>query len=145
MPGTVGVYVPLLIARGRPVASGLALALSVVLLGAGASLYAWCVWSFATIGRGTPAPIDAPKALVIRGPYRFTRNPMYAGVLTVILGWAVLYRAPVLAGYALGVTCCFHLFIVLYEEPHLRGVFGPEFDAYTARVGRWWPRMRVRS
>ena len=145
MPGTVGVYVPVLIARGRPAAAGLPLGVACALLVVGGGLYAWCVWNFALLGQGTPAPIDAPKALVIRGPYRFTRNPMYAGVLMVILGWAVLFRAPVLGGYALGVACCFHLFIVLYEEPHLRGVFGREFDDYTTRVGRWWPRVKRRT
>jgi len=97
------------------------------------------VWDFARFGRGTPAPIDAPKRLVTRGLYRYTRNPMYVGVLTVILGWAVLFRAWALVAYALAVWSCFHSFIILYEEPHLRAQFGKEYEEYRVRVSRWLP------
>jgi protein-S-isoprenylcysteine O-methyltransferase Ste14 len=144
VPGTVGVYVPLLLARGRPAASGPALAVALAVLALGASIYAWCVWDFASFGRGTPAPIDAPKKLVVRGLYRYTRNPMYVGVLTVILGWAVLFRAASLVLYALVVGTLFHLFIVLYEERHLAGEFGSQYEAYRSRVPRWLPGPRHR-
>lgn len=139
-PGTVGVYLPLLLGGEREAASGMRLALAVCLLAAGAAIYAWCVWDFATFGRGTPAPIDAPKRLVVRGLYRHTRNPMYLGVLTVIAGWALCFGAPALLLYALAVWTCFHLFVVLYEEPHLAGEFGDEYRRYRAQVGRWLPR-----
>jgi protein-S-isoprenylcysteine O-methyltransferase Ste14 len=76
-------------------------------------VYAWCAWAFARHGRGTPAPIDAPNRLVTQGPYRYTRNPMYVGVLMVILGWAALYESMTLVVYAGLVGLCFHLFIVL--------------------------------
>src|SRR5215510_1528724 len=101
VPGTVGVYVPLVLARHRSPASGLGFFLALALLVIGAVIYAWCVWDFATFGRGTPAPIDAPKKLVVRGLYRYTRNPMYVGVLTVIIGWAVLFQAAALVLYVL--------------------------------------------
>ena len=140
VPGTVAVYIPLLIAQNRPFASGPMLALALAVLSLGAAIYAWCVWDFATFGRGTPAPIDAPKKLVVRGLYRHTRNPMYVGVLTVILGWAVFFRAPNLVLYALVVGTCFHLFIVLYEERHLAGEFGSQYEAYCSQVARWLPR-----
>jgi protein-S-isoprenylcysteine O-methyltransferase Ste14 len=143
-PGTLAVYLPLLLARGRPRADGPMLALAVALLAAGVAIYAWCVWDFASYGRGTPAPIDAPKRVVMRGLYRFTRNPMYVGVLTVILGWAAFFAAPVVAGYALVVATSFHLFVRLYEEPHLTRTFGDDYRAYCARVGRWLPRLRRR-
>src|SRR2546422_8749332 len=136
VPGTVAVYVPLLIARGRSPASGVACPLAVVVLALGASTYAWSVWDFATFGRGTPAPIDAPKRLVVRGLYRYARNPMYVGVLTVILGWALLFQALELVLYALVVAAGFQTFIVLYEEPHLRAIFGSEYQQYCGRVGR---------
>jgi protein-S-isoprenylcysteine O-methyltransferase Ste14 len=141
VPGTVAVYVPLLLARQRSLACGPLLALAVAILFLGSAIYGWCVWDFATFGRGTPAPIDAPKRLVSRGLYHYTRNPMYVGVLTVILGWALLFRASVLLLYALAIGVCFHLFIVLYEERHLRRAFGTEYDEYCARVGRWLPRL----
>ena len=144
VPGTVAVYLPLRIVRHRFIVAGPALGAGCLLLLVGASIYAWCVWDFATFGRGTPAPIDAPKKLVVHGLYRYTRNPMYTGVLTVILGWAVLFGAVELVLYALVVGTCFQLFIVLYEEPHLRGEFGSEYAAYCAQVGRWLPRVRPR-
>jgi protein-S-isoprenylcysteine O-methyltransferase Ste14 len=142
VPGTVAVYIPLLIAQHRSPASGLALAFALAVLVCGAAIYAWCVWDFATFGRGTPAPIDAPKKLVVRGLYRYIRNPMYMGVLTVILGWAALFRIGNLVLYALVVGTCFHLFIVLYEERHLEGEFAEQYEAYRSQVARWLPRPR---
>lgn len=142
VPGTVAVYVPLLIVRGHSPASGLAFAVALALLIAGAAIYAWCVWDFATSGRGTPAPLGAPKKLVVRGLYHHTRNPMYIGVLTSILGWAALFRAPSLVLYTLVVGACFHLFVVLYEERHLAAEFGNEYEAYRSEVARWLPLPR---
>jgi protein-S-isoprenylcysteine O-methyltransferase Ste14 len=142
IPGTVAVYVPLSIARTRQPATGFASAFALVLLVVGSAIYAWCIWDFATFGRGTPAPIDAPKRLVVRGLYRYSRNPMYVGVLTVIFGWVVLFQANALVIYALIVGLCFHCFVVFYEEPHLQGSFGKEYVDYRARVGRWLPRLR---
>lgn len=144
VPGTVAVYVPLLIAGGRPRAADAREPIATALLVAGGAIYAWCVWDFASFGRGTPIPIDAPRRLVVRGLYRVTRNPMYVGVLTVILGWAVLFRSAPLLIYALCVGSCFHAFVVLHEERHLRREFGEEYAAYCARVGRWLPRLRTR-
>jgi protein-S-isoprenylcysteine O-methyltransferase Ste14 len=137
MPGTVAVYLPLWLLAGEPSAVGPSLWLGALLIAAGASVYLWCVWDFATFGRGTPAPIDAPKKLVVRGLYRYTRNPMYVGVVTVIAGWALVYRSATLLGYGAIVATCFTVFVVLYEEPHLSRVFGAEYDDYKRRVGRW--------
>jgi protein-S-isoprenylcysteine O-methyltransferase Ste14 len=145
VPGTVAVYLPLRIVRNRHVVTGPAFGAGCLLLLLGASIYAWCVWDFATFGRGTPAPIDAPKKLVGRGLYRYSRNPMYTGVLTVILGWAMLFGAYELVLYALVVGACFQSFIVFFEEPHLRAEFGSEYKEYCARVGRWLPRLRARQ
>jgi len=144
IPGTVAVYAPCALGGAMPSESVLARSAAVVLLLAGAGIYAWCVWDFAHYGRGTPAPIDAPKKLVARGLYRVTRNPMYVGVLCVILGWAALFETPSLLLYALGVGLAFHLFVVLYEEPHLRKVFGAPYEEYRASVGRWLPKVARR-
>jgi len=140
-PGTVAVYVPLLIVHNRSPLAGPWLVVSSALFLIGGAIYCWCVWDFATFGRGTPAPIDAPRKLVIRGLYRYIRNPMYVGVLTTILGWAVLFQAPGLLVYSLCVGVCFHLFVILYEEPHLRKAFGDSYEEYRAYVGRWLPRI----
>jgi protein-S-isoprenylcysteine O-methyltransferase Ste14 len=137
VPGTVAVYLPLLLAGDRAPAWGPA---ALVLFGFGAGLYGWCVWDFARFGRGTPAPIDAPRRLVVHGPYRVVRNPMYVAVLAVIAGQAVLFRTPALLVYGAAIVGCFALFVTLYEEPHLRRTFGAEYEDYTARVGRWLPR-----
>jgi protein-S-isoprenylcysteine O-methyltransferase Ste14 len=140
VPGTVGVYVPLYLAQGEPVATGALLPIAVIVLATGGAIYAWCVWDFASFGRGTPAPIDAPKRLVVRGLYRYTRNPMYVGVLTVLLGWAILFQAATILLYAICVGVCFHLFVVLYEEQRLMRQFGAEYQEYCTNVGRWLPR-----
>ena len=139
VPGTVGVYVPLLLAGAWSSVSAWAAVLAVPVLAGGAAIYGWCVWDFARLGRGTPAPIDAPKRLVARGLYRYTRNPMYVGVLVVILGWAILFQNGVLVLYVGLVGLGFHLMVVFYEEPHLHRTFGDEYDAYRTRVGRWFP------
>lgn len=144
VPGTVAVYVPLSLAAGRPLGSGVWLLAALVLFGAGGGIYAWCVWDFASFGLGTPAPIDAPRRLVVRGLYRYSRNPMYVGVLAVILGQAALWRASGILLWGLGVGVCFQLFVVLYEEPHLARTFGTSYEQYRARVGRWLPRPRRR-
>ncbi len=142
IPGTVAVYVPWLIAGNRPIVSGPGFAAAIVVLVIGGAVYAWCVWDFAVSGRGTPLPIDAPKTLVVRGLYRYTRNPMYVGVVLVILGWAILFAAWSLLVYAACVGAGFQLFVVLYEEGHLRREFGSQYDDYCARVPRWGPRIR---
>ena len=145
VPGTVAVYGPLLVARNNVAASGATFAVAMLLLAAGGATYAWCLWDFATFGRGTPAPIDAPKKLVVRGLYRYTRNPMYLGVLTVILGWAVLFQTAGLLFYALVFGICFQLFVVFYEERHLHRQFGREYDRYRTRVPRWLPKIGRRE
>ncbi len=140
VPGSVAVYLPRMLARGEAVDSPLALAASIAAFTLGGAVYAWCLWDFAIHGRGTPAPIDAPKQLVLRGLYRCVRNPMYVGVLTVILGWVIRFQEGRLAAYGLTVAICFHLFIVLYEEPHLTRLFGAQYEEYRGTVGRWLPR-----
>jgi protein-S-isoprenylcysteine O-methyltransferase Ste14 len=146
VPGTFGVYIPMAIARGtgaRAGGVGLFWLLGFGLLIVGTLIYLICVMEFAVRGRGTPAPIDAPKRLVVSGLYQYVRNPMYVGVLSVVLGWTFLSRSPELLGYAALLALVFHGFIRLYEEPALRKQFGQQYDRYTAEVGRWLPRRSV--
>jgi protein-S-isoprenylcysteine O-methyltransferase Ste14 len=137
IPGTVAVYLPLWLSTDRALSAGSTLWLGGLLVAVGVTLYAWCLWDFAILGRGTPAPIDAPKRLIVRGPYRCTRNPMYVGVLTVVFGWALVFRSAELLAYGAVVAGCFQGFVVHYEEPHLSRVFGREYESYRRRVGRW--------
>ncbi len=142
VPGTVAVYIPLVASRGDSPASGPLLGIGIALLTLGVAVYVWCVWDFATRGAGTPAPIDAPKRLVIRGLYSYSRNPMYVGVLIAILGWTAVFGSVDLLLYAAAVGTLFHLRVVLYEEPHLRGEFGDEYETYRASTNRWLPKFR---
>jgi len=131
VPGTVVVWLPWWILSASSSAgklhNGLALAawitgLLVILAGLG--IAGCCVKDFMRIGRGTPAPIDPPKVLVIQGLYRRVRNPMYLGVLLILAGESLATASIRLAAYSLLVFCCFHLFVVFYEEPVLRRRFG---------------------
>jgi protein-S-isoprenylcysteine O-methyltransferase Ste14 len=108
---------------------------------AGAALALWCIFTFAAIGKGTPAPFDPPRRLVIRGPYRFVRNPMYIGAGLALASAALFYKSLPLLGYAGFFLLATHLFVVFYEEPALRRTFGQEYEAYCRQVGRWWPSV----
>ena len=109
----------------------------------GAALVAWCVVSFVRIGRGTPAPFDAPRRLVVRGPYRFVRNPMYMGAALALAGAALFCQSAALLVYCAAFLLCFHLFVILYEEPTLRRKFGREYEGYCRQVRRWWPGLHA--
>lgn len=148
VPGTVAVYVPWFLSsrdgRGTVLSwhAPQVLALGPLLLGS--AIYFWCLWNFAVYGRGTPAPIDAPKHLVVRGLYRYIRNPMYVGVFLVVAGWALFFQSPIILIYGVCVAVGFHLFIVFYEEPILRKKFGESYICYCEQAGRWVPKIPKR-
>jgi protein-S-isoprenylcysteine O-methyltransferase Ste14 len=123
----------------RPPAIGVSQFAGMVIGAAGAVIALWCVFTFAFIGRGTPAPFDPPRRLVIRGPYRFVRNPMYIGAGLALAGVALFYGSLVLLGFTCGFFLAAHLFVLWYEEPTLRRTFGQEYEAYCRRVQRWRP------
>lgn len=100
----------------------------------------WCILSFVFLGRGTPFPLDPPRKLVTRGPYRFVRNPMYLGAALALAGAAVLYKSIPLLSYAILFIAITHLFVLFYEEPTLRKMFGDDYNVYCSKVGRWWPK-----
>jgi protein-S-isoprenylcysteine O-methyltransferase Ste14 len=84
------------------------------------------VRDFFVAGRGTLAPWDPPRHLVVVGLYRFVRNPMYVSVLTVVVGWWLATGSRLLAGYAVVLAIGFHLRVLYHEEPWLRRQFGEE-------------------
>ena len=106
----------------------------------GAALALWCVGAFAWIGKGTPAPFDPPRRLVIRGPYRFVRNPMYIGAALAVASAALYFGSWALLLFVAGFLLVCHTFVLVYEEPHLRRIFGPEYQDYCLHVHRWLPR-----
>jgi protein-S-isoprenylcysteine O-methyltransferase Ste14 len=110
------------------------------LLGGGIVL--WCARDFYVIGKGTLAPWDPPRKLVIIGLYKFTRNPMYVGVLGCVAGWSLIAGSPLLIVYMAILALGFHLRVVFYEEPLLARQFGPVWTQYSATVNRWLPKLR---
>jgi protein-S-isoprenylcysteine O-methyltransferase Ste14 len=110
-------------------------------IGAGVVLLAMCIVEFARSGRGTLSPLDPPRDLVVRGLYRYVRNPMYLSVTTIVLGEAMLTRSSALAVYWVVWFACANLFVIGYEEPTLRQMFGRSYEDYTRRVGRWIPTL----
>ena len=111
---------------------------------AGAVICLSCIWNFIFVGRGTPAPFDAPKQLVVVGPYRYVRNPMYLGFALVLLGEAIMVAAFSwrLVEYASAMVVAVNLLVIFYEEPTLTKLFGEEYGRYRAHVHRWIPRLR---
>jgi protein-S-isoprenylcysteine O-methyltransferase Ste14 len=147
LPGTVAGYIPLRILRatGRfhvPGFSPSSCAAALILV-AGGIILLRCVWDFFAAGEGTLAPIDAPKRLVVRGLYRFTRNPMYNGVIGILAGEAWLFHSLDLVDYALVVLVVFHLFVVIYEERALEARFGESYRDYRRLVPRWGFTIRA--
>lgn len=115
-----------------------------ILIAFGALVALHCVLTFAWIGKGTPAPFDPPRHLVVSGPYRSVRNPMYIGAATALAGAALFFESAALLAFAVGFLITAHLFVVLYEEPTLRRTFGVEYHVYCETVHRWLP-MRSRD
>jgi protein-S-isoprenylcysteine O-methyltransferase Ste14 len=147
VPGTVVGIVPWLLLQSSGEAVHLSPSLwliGLLPLLVGVGLYFWCAGAFTFIGKGTPAPIDAPIFLVRSGPYQWVRNPMYLAVLSTIIGEAILFHSLLLVGYALLIWVVAHLFVVLYEEPSLRRRFGESYEAYLRSVPCWLPRFSPR-
>ncbi len=111
-----------------------------ILMLLGASIALACVGSFVAYGRGTPAPFDPPTEFVAVGPYRWVRNPMYVGALTLLTGFGLWHRSVVMLALPPVLTLVVHCFVVFYEEPQLERRFGERYSRYLASVRRWLPR-----
>jgi protein-S-isoprenylcysteine O-methyltransferase Ste14 len=140
-PGVVTVLVPFLILGGpvieaRPVLASVRI-LAVLLGVTGGAALLHCIWAFAFHGKGTLAPIDPPGVLVVRGLYRHTRNPMYLAVLSVLTAESLFFGNSTVLFYAAMMVIGFHLFVLLYEEPHLKRQFGECYQDYCRVVPRW--------
>jgi protein-S-isoprenylcysteine O-methyltransferase Ste14 len=129
----------------RPAAFEIQQIIAVIVGITGAAIAVWCILTFATIGKGTPAPFDPPQKLVIEGPYRFVRNPMYVGASLALTGAAIFYQSWFLFSYAAFFFLVSHLFVVFYEEPVLRRTFGDDYEVYCNKVKRWWPGLHCNS
>lgn len=144
VPGVVVIYAPVqiaLAAEAAPALPWLRWATLPFWL-AGAAGIVWCVWDFTFTGRGTPLPLDPPRELVVRGLYRYVRNPMYTSAVLILSGHVLWFQAPWLLLYTAGVFLAFAGFVRWYEEPHLRRTFGEAYERYCRSVPRWLPHLR---
>lgn len=144
LPGIVAVLAPLLIAlfdpwRGETWLFGL------IVICAGALVLLWCIRDFYVSGKGTLGPWDPPKRLVVVGLYRWVRNPMYVGVLFLVVGWALCLASLFLAGYSALLAVGFHARVIMHEEPRLDAQFGQEWRNYRLKVPRWIPRITSKN
>lgn len=126
-----------------PDSFGVIQVIGIVLAVMGAGIAFSCVLTFALFGRGTPAPFDPPRRLVLRGPYGIVRNPMYLGAGLALIGAALFYSSTGLLTYACLFLLSAHLLVIFYEEPTLRRTFGAEYEEYVRRVRRWLPRVPI--
>jgi protein-S-isoprenylcysteine O-methyltransferase Ste14 len=145
-PGTVVVLIPWLITGwiSHPPFFGLA---PVRLIGAamtiaGGGLLPDAFVRFALEGGGTPAPVMPTRHLVVSGPYRYVRNPMYLAVVAAILGQSLFFGSLGLSAYGAIVWLACHVFVLVYEEPAMRRTYPGDYAAYEAGVGRWLPRLK---
>jgi len=122
-----------------PANLGIAQVVGMVVGGSGAVVAIWSIVTFVAIGRGTPAPFDPPQRLVVVGPYRVVRNPMYCGAALALSGAALFYESWALLLYTAAFALLMHAFVVAYEEPTLRATFGAPYLRYCTSVHRWWP------
>lgn len=108
----------------------------------GLALFAWCLYLFAARGKGTLAPWDPPRKLVVSGPYRYVRNPMISGVLFIIAGEALVHGSRTLGIWFLTVFVINQVYFMISEEPMLESRFGEDYRVYRKNVPRWIPRLR---
>lgn len=136
LPGLVAFAIPIAIAlsTNRLVRQA---GLAAVPLCLGTLLLLWCVREFYIAGRGTLAPWDPPRHLVTTGPYAVSRNPMYMGVVAILIGWCLLWDSRTLIIYTVSFAIGFHLRVPLFEEPWAARQFGSEWQSYRDRVSRW--------
>ena len=136
-------YIPLALLRvGSRIETGVIAFFAIPLWLIGSLMILRCFWDFTFKGRGTPVPSDPPKELVITGFYRYVRNPIYVGVLSIFLGHFLWFGYWALLIYTVFAFIGVHSFVVLYEEPTLKRKFGVGYEEYLKKVPRWIPKFR---
>lgn len=136
LPGTIAFAIPLLFLAPR-LENVVLDPLGYLPLLVGLIILFWCIAEFYIQGRGTLAPWSPPQRVVITGLYRYSRNPMYIGVLLILSGWSILFHGIALIAYTVFMVFAFHLRVILYEEKWQARVFGEQWQVYKARVPRW--------
>ena len=108
----------------------------------GGILVLTCLGKFIAKGRGTPAPFDPPQEFVATGPYKYVRNPMYIGGLSLLFGFGLYYQSVSILLFSLLLFPLFHLFVVSFEEDELEKRFGGSYLEYKNAVNRWIPKWK---
>jgi protein-S-isoprenylcysteine O-methyltransferase Ste14 len=146
VPGVITGFVPWVffgLDRAQLTLSNPVHILGLVCIASGIVLILACIVEFARSGRGTLSPVDPPRHLVVRGLYRYVRNPMYLSATTILLGEVLVTGSLPLAVYWAVWFTAVNLFVIGYEEPTLRRQFGESYDEYTRHVRRWLPRPHL--
>lgn len=141
LPVTVLIVVPLWIQKTWVLHADIYLFLGMILIISGLAILVITISSFIRIGKGTLAPWSPTKKLVIRGLYRYVRNPMILGVMTALLGEAVGLRSRSIFIWAVLFFIINTVYFIIYEEPNLERRFGDEYHEYKKNVSRWFPRL----
>ncbi len=146
LPVTATVVIPAILLWWFPSNDGgyfhpLRIIFSALYLALGGLLFVESVRLFVRIGRGTLAPWHPTKNLVVKGLYRYLRNPMILGVALLLLGESCIFSSKVLLGWAILFILINHLYFLFFEEPDLLRRFGAEYEEYRAQVPRWFPRL----
>jgi len=123
------------------VISGFILAAGIFLILLGLGFVVYTNKSFFKVGKGTLAPWDPPKKLVVSDLYRYVRNPMISGLSMIILGESMIFTSIELFGFFILVVIFNHIYFVYSEEPGLTKRFGNEYTEYKKNVPRWIPRL----
>lgn len=149
VPGTVAGYVPYLFMRSRlpDMNTGMFHWAGLFIICVGVFIYLWTATSFLLRGKGTPAIWftkvisfiigEEPVKMVSSGLYKYSRNPMYLGVMTTVAGQGIFFQYSILLWYALSLFIIFTLVVIFIEEPHLEKKFGEEYKNYKKRTRRW--------
>ena len=111
--------------------------IAIFIFAVGVIILFYCISMFAIKGKGTLSPADPTNKLVVSGIYKYSRNPMYIGVMFILIGEAIFFGSTMLWIYTGFVFIAFNLFIVLHEEPRLKRDFGAEYEQYLKSVRRW--------
>lgn len=142
LPGVVAGLIPwLIVSSNRPEPFDGWLWPGVGLLSTGLAILLWCVRDFYVTGKGTLAPWDPPRQLIVSGPYRYVRNPMISGVIFMLAGLALLLGSTPHAAWAATFVLLNATYIPLLEEPDLAMRFGSDYAEYRNHVRRFVPRL----
>ena len=141
LPVTVLIIIPLRIESNWAITWGWNSALGIILMTMGLIVMWLTIASFIRVGKGTLAPWAPTKKMVIVGLYRYVRNPMISGVLTILLGEATIIWSVALLKWAVAFFIINTIYFIIYEEPGLEERFGNEYSEYKKNVSRWVPRL----